>query len=108
MEARGIRTNKGEFNCWIKATNALIGKLEKKFELLLDWLKEVHEELNKTKAPNLAELLGDYYNNLSIGASYQKAKIGNLKDFNEICTYLMQNNLTTSEQLQKCIYALIN
>ena len=30
MEARGIRTDKGDFNRWVKATNALIGKLKKK------------------------------------------------------------------------------
>ena len=48
MEARGIRTDKGDFNRWVKATNALIGKLKKKITALLDWLKEAHEELNKS------------------------------------------------------------
>ena len=61
MEARGIRTNKGDFNRWVKATNALIGKLKKKITALLDWLKEAHEELSKPQAPNLAQLLSEYY-----------------------------------------------
>ena len=106
MEARGIRTDKGEFNRWVKATNALIGKLKKKITALLDWLKEAHEELNKPQAPNLAQLLSEYYTNRSAGAWSRKAKIGNLKEFNEICNYLMQNNLTTPEQLQERVSAL--
>ena len=106
MEARGIRTNKGDLNRWIKATNALIGKLKKKITALLDWLKEVHEELSKPQAPNLAQLLSEYYTNRSTGAWSRKAKIGNLKEFNEICNYLMQNNLTTPEQLHERVSAL--
>ena len=106
MEARGIRTDKGDFNRWVKATNALIGKLKKKITALLDWLKEAHEELNKSQAPNLAQLLSEYYTNRSAGAWSRKAKIGNLKEFNEICNYLMQNNLTTPEQLQERVSAL--
>ena len=106
MEARGIRTDKGDFNRWVKATNALIGKLKKKITALLDWLKEAHEELNKPQAPNLAQLLSEYYTSRSTGAWSRKAKIGNLKEFNEICNYLMQNNLTTPEQLQERVSAL--
>ena len=44
MEAKGIRTNKGDLNRWIKATNDLIRNLKKKISALLDWLKEAHEE----------------------------------------------------------------
>ena len=106
MEARGIRTDKGDFNRWVKATNALIGKLKKKIAALLDWLKEAHEELTKPQAPNLAQLLSEYYTNRSTGAWSRKAKIGNLKEFNEICNYLVQNNLTTPEQLQERVSAL--
>ena len=106
MEARGIRTDKGDFNRWVKTTNALIGKLKKKITALFDWLKEAHEELNKPQAPNLAQLLSEYYTSRSAGAWSRKAKIGNLKEFNEICNYLMQNNLTTPEQLQERVSAL--
>jgi ATP-dependent exoDNAse (exonuclease V) alpha subunit len=106
MEARGIRTDKGDFNRWVKTTNALIGKLKKKITALFDWLKEAHEELNKPQAPNLAQLLSEYYTNRNTGAWSRKAKIGNLKEFNEICNYLMQNNLTTPEQLQERVSAL--
>ena len=106
IEAKGIRTNKGDLNRWIKATNDLIRNLKKKISALLDWLKEAHEELSKPQAPNLAHLLSDYYSGRNAGAWSQKAKIGNLKEFNEIVNYLMQNKLTTPEELQERVSAL--
>ena len=106
MEAKGIRTNKGDLNRWIKVTNDLIRNLKKKISALLDWLKEAYEELSKPQAPNLAHLLSDYYSGRNAGAWSQKAKIGNLKEFNEIVNYLMQNKLTTPEELQERVSAL--
>ena len=106
MEAKGIRTNKGDLNRWIKVTNDLIRNLKKKISALLDWLKEAHEELSKPQAPNLAQLLSEYYTNRNAGAWSQKAKIGNIKEFNEIVNYLMQNKLTTPEELQERVSVL--
>ena len=106
MEAKGIRTNKGDLNRCIKATNDLIRNLKKKISALLNWLKEAHEELSKPQAPNLAQLLSEYYTNRNAGAWSQKAKIGNLKEFNEIVNYLIQNKLTTPEELQERVSAL--
>ena len=106
MEAKGIRTDKGDLNRWIKATNDLIRNLKKKISVLLDWLKEAHEELSKPQAPNLAQLLSEYYTNRNARAWSQKAKIGNLKEFNEIVNYLMQNKLTTPEELQERVSVL--
>ena len=106
MEAKGIRTDKGDLNRWIMATNDLIRNLKKKISAILDWLKEAHEELSKPQAPNLAQLLSKYYTNRNAGAWSQKAKIGNLKEFNEIVNYLMQNKLTTPEELQERVSAL--
>ena len=40
MEKKGIRTEKGEFNRWIKATNAVIRDIKKKIALLFDWIAE--------------------------------------------------------------------
>ena len=36
MEVKGIRTDKGDFNRWIKATNYLIQSVRKKIAALLD------------------------------------------------------------------------
>ena len=106
MEPKGIRTDKGDLNRWIRKTNDLIRSLKKKISVLLDWLKEAHEELSKPQAPNLAQLLSEYYTNRNAGAWSQKAKIGNLKEFNEIVNYLMQNKLTTPVELQERVSAL--
>lgn len=106
MEAKGIRTDKGDLNRWIRKTNDLIRSLKKKISVLLDWLKEAHEELSKPQAPNLAQLLSEYYTNRNTGTWSQKAKIGNLKEFNEIVNFLMQNKLTTPVELQKRVSAL--
>ena len=57
MEAKGIRTDKGELNRWIKATNRLMLDIKKKIKSLFGWISEVKEELSKPKTPSLAALL---------------------------------------------------
>ena len=47
MEAKGIRTDKGELNRWIKATNRLMLDIKKKIKSLFGWISEVKEELSK-------------------------------------------------------------
>jgi len=49
MEAKGIRTEKGELNRWIKATNALIRDAKRKITVLFSWLKEASRTV-ETKA----------------------------------------------------------
>ena len=53
MEKKGIRTEKGEFNRWIRATNAVIRDIKKKITLLFDWIAEAKAELAKPQAPDL-------------------------------------------------------
>ena len=38
MEKRGIRTQKGDLNRWIKATNRLIVRIKKKLKSLVEWI----------------------------------------------------------------------
>ena len=106
MEQKGIHTDKGDLNRWIKTTNNLIRNLKKKITALFDWLKEAHEELNKPQAPNLAQLLSEYYTSRNAGAWSQKAKTGNLKEFNQTVNFLMQNKLYTVEDLQERVSVL--
>ena len=61
MEKKGIRTEKGEFNRWIRATNAVIRDIKKKITLLFDWIAEAKAELAKPQAPDLVSLLNAYY-----------------------------------------------
>ena len=103
MEAKGIRTDKGEFNRWIKATNSLIQSVRKKIAALLEWLKESKEELSKPQSPDLITLLQIYFNQRNAGAYTQKAKSANLKEYNEIFIFLMDHNITDVEALEAYI-----
>ena len=75
MEKKGIRTEKGEFNRWIKATNAVIRDIKKKIALLFDWIAEAKAELAKPQAPDLVSLLNAYYTSRRAGAYSQKGKV---------------------------------
>ncbi len=106
MEAKGIKTDKGELNRWIKATNHLICDVTKKIKSLFSWLAEIREELSKPQTPNLVELLTDYYVKRSSGAYSQKGKLGNLKKMTEVTNYLRDNDLLTIEKLETRLSAL--
>ena len=100
MEKKGIRTEKGEFNRWIKATNAVIKDIRKKISLLFDWITEIKAELAKPQTPVLVSLLNDYYTQRKAGAYSQKGKISNLKEMNETYNYLRANGIYTLEDLE--------
>ena len=67
MEAKGIRTNVGDLNRWIRSTNAAIRSLRKKIADLLSWLGEVKEELSKPQSPKLTDILAAYYGQRNAG-----------------------------------------
>ena len=100
MEEKGIRTEKGEFNRWIKATNAVIRDIKKKIALLFDWIAEAKVELAKPQAPDLVSLLNAYYTQRRAGAYSQKGKISNLKEMNETFNYLRKNGIYSLEDLE--------
>ena len=93
MEKKGLRTEKGEFNRWIKATNAVIRDIKKKITLLFDWIAEAKAELAKPQTPDLVSLLNAYYTQRKAGAYSQKGKISNLKETNETFNYLRGNGI---------------
>ena len=103
MEAKGIRTDKGEFNRWIKTTNSVIRDIKKKIAALLDWLKAVKDELSKPKSPNLITLLQMYFDQRNAGAYSQKARANNLKELSEIITFLLEHGITDVESLEAFI-----
>ena len=99
-EAKGIRTDKGEFNRWIKATNAVIQEIKKKIATLLDWLKDAKDELSKPQTPDLISLLQIYFNQRNAGAYSQKARANNLKELSEIITFLQEHGITDVKSLE--------
>ena len=101
MEKKGIRTEKGEFNRWIRATNAVIRDIKKKIALLFDWIAEAKAELAKPQAPDLVSLLNAYYTQRKAGAYSQKGKISNLKEMNDTFNYLRANGIYSLEDLER-------
>ena len=104
MEQRGIRTDKGDLNRWIRKTNSMLREAKQKIASLIGWLKEVNAELSTPQPPTLVELLSAYYDTRNKGAYSGKAKIGNLKKFLETVSYLESKQLRTTEDLD----ALLN
>ena len=100
MEAKGICTDKGEFNRWIKATNGLIQSIRKKIAALLDWLKDAKEELAKPQTPDLISLLQMYVDHRNAKAYSWKARASNLKELSEIITFLQEHGITDVDALE--------
>lgn len=100
MEARGIATDKGERNRWIRSANTMLQTLRKKLKALTVWLTELRAELDKPQQPTLAELLADYYDARNTGAWSRKAKVSNLKRFAAAAAYLQESSLHTLDDLQ--------
>ena len=106
MEAKGIRTDKGELNRWIRATNRLMLDIKKKINALFGWISEVKEELSKPKTPSLADLLIAYYEDRNAGAYCQKARGRNLKEFSETVNYLIENKILSLDELESRLSAV--
>lgn len=106
MEKRGIRTQKGDLNRWIRATNRLIATIKKKLKSLVEWIAAVKEELAKAKAPDLADYLIQYHDMRNAGAWSQKAKAGNLKKLAAAYSFLKANQIFTVEELERQTHEL--
>ena len=95
MEQKGIRTEKGELNRWIKATNRILKNLKQRIADLKLWIEVLREELGKQQtSQDLVRLIQDYYGERNRGTLHlpayarQKARVGNLKRMNETVNYL--------------------
>ena len=106
MEAKGIRTNKGDLNRWIRKTNAMFREAKQKIAALIDWLKEIKAELSKPQPPTLVELLSAYYDNRNKGAYNSKARIANLKKLSEAVSYLETKGLYTADDLDAALHTV--
>lgn len=95
MEKKGIRTEKGELNRWIKATNRMIRNIQATLAALKEWLAEAKEILKEPQGVYLAQLLSDahaLHNQTAMTYARGKAKTkkNNLKRFMNECDYLKQ------------------
>lgn len=112
MEKRGIPTEKGDYNRWVKATNALIKSLREKVAGLLTWIKTAEEKLSEPEQPNLIQILMEYMDVQRAGAEKfsqygrRKANLTTFKDVAEAVAYLRENDITTLDQLEERLTAL--
>jgi putative mobilization protein mobA len=100
MEAKGIMTDKGEHNRWIKSASTMLRTLGERIKTLVDWLSDAHMKLDKPYSPSLAKLLADYFDARNTGAWSNKAKVGNLKRLTSAIAYLDENGLHTLADLE--------
>lgn len=84
MEKKGIKTEKGEFNRWIRATNAFIRNLRKSLSALLESIKEIKAELDKPQSESVIIPLQRYFDMRNAKAYSQTARVNNMKKL--ICT----------------------
>ena len=108
MEKRGIRTDKGDFNRWVRKTNAMLREAKNKIASLLEWLKAVKEELSKPQPPMLNDLLMTYYNNRNKGAYSTKAKTANLQRYADAFRFLQEKQLFTTDDLDAALHSMQN
>ncbi len=111
MEKKGIPTEKGEYNRWVKSTNALLKSLKEKAEGILDWIRSFNKEWNEAEheeaEPNLIQVLLDYENMHRIGAegfsegARRKANTTTLKDVASAIAYLRDFGITKPSQLEE-------
>ena len=98
MEARGLVTNKGKRNRWIKSANAMLRALRDRIKSLAAWLTSTRVRLKST--PSLEKLLMEYMDERNAGAWSSKAKVGNLKRLTSAVAYLEENRLHTLDDLE--------
>ena len=93
MEKRGIQTEKGSLNKWIKATNKMILAAEKKVSALEKWA-------NENRQSSLIQSLNAYNSMRNARAYSQTAKVKNLKELTSDINFLKTNSIETFEDLQ--------
>lgn len=112
MEAKGIITEKGELNRWIKEINKGIVSLSKQLKDILANIAElinlIAEKEAEARQPDLADYINSYFENRNAVADTftrgrQKAKISNLKMRAEVINYLTANKIASLEDFKSFI-----
>ena len=116
MDNKGIRTEKGDYNRWVKATNALLQSIREKLAALSAWIGKLREELeiDEQPSPSLKQLLIDYSELQSKGRqnfsrfAKQKASVSTLKTVANAMVFLSENGINTLDELDSKVSTLID
>ncbi len=112
MEARGIVTEKGELNRWIKEINKGIQSLSKHLKDILANISElmqlISDKEKEDKKPDLADYINAYFDERNAVADTfargrNKAKTTNLKMRAEVVNFLMTNKIATLKDFKRFI-----
>ena len=106
MEAKGICTDKGNLNRFIRKTNALLREAKEKITALIGWLKDVKAELAKPQPPMLNDLLALHCSIRNKSAYSNKAKNANLQRYAEAFNFLQSKNLYTVDDLETTLHSM--
>lgn len=106
MEKKGICTEKGELNRWIKATNRMIRSIRATIAALKEWIQEAKEILKEPQEIYLAQLLSEAHimrnqTAMTYTRGKAKSKKNNLKRFMDECNYLKQIGVLTISNFEK-------
>ncbi len=105
MEAKGIRTDKGDMNRWIRRINSMRKNIAAMLSELFAAIREINRELKAPKESTLAEIITDYYSKRNAGAWSVYGKVGNLKNMSQLVNYISENNLRTVADLEARVSA---
>lgn len=114
MEAKGIRTEIGDYNRTIKAHNAAVGTLKKLISSLESWLAETKEKLSllfakEEKKPTLISLLNDYAGIRKgerrewSSSGQQKGAVLDLKFISSAFAWMQSAGVTTLEDFENLV-----
>ena len=109
MEARGIHTEKGDKNRWIRATNKLIAALKEKVHSIQDWITEQKAKRTQTKEVSMPVTPIDW---IRLYYKQQEKKAGSfdnekaLKEMTFCVRLLEKNNIQTMEDLEKLTHSV--
>ena len=106
MEKKGIRTEKGELNRWIKATNRMLRSMRATIAALKEWIQEAKVILKEPQEIYLAQLLSEAHTMrnqtaMTYARGKTKAKKNNMKRFMDECNYLKQRGVLTLSDFEK-------
>lgn len=112
MEKKGMETDKGNWNRWIRKANAKLQSLMPAIRELrewVEWAKAVFAEMKESApAPSIALQVSEYYkhrNEVANAYKYgaQKAKISNLKSHAHVEAYIEEKNIRTVDDVDRQI-----
>ncbi len=93
MELKGIPTEKGEYNRWVRKTNTMIRGLLSKIKELVTAIKEMREEIKRLEEePSLVDLL-------MAGRTHARSAVQDLKYMSADVLFLQEHSICRIEDL---------